>query len=154
MSDPLASLERRGFVAAVALTLAAGAAVAHSTRAGQVQVGHAWALPSAAGATETQGFVPLLAQGGEDRLVQVATRRAERVEIRRTDDRGRTTPLATLRLQANQPIPMRPGRLHLAFVGIDRPFVAGERVPVRLAFEKGGAVDFEFWVESAPYASP
>jgi copper(I)-binding protein len=131
----------------------AGTAQAHSTRVGAVHIGHAWVLPSAAGATSTQGFVPLLAQGTDDRLLSVTSSRARRIEIRRSDERGNTTPLDTLRLQANAPIGMRPGRLHLAFLDIDAPFVTGERVVARFVFEKAGSVDFEFWVESAPYTT-
>lgn len=143
----------RRSVLAIAAGLFASAASAHSTSVGGVQVGHAWALPSAANATSTAGFVPLHARGTEDRLMSVTTPRAARVEIRRMGTRGEGVVLETLRLEANRPIGMRPGALHLAFIDIDRPWVAGERVPVRLTFRDAGAVDFEFWVETAPYAS-
>jgi copper(I)-binding protein len=145
--------DRIGIIIAVALTIAAGAAMAHSTRVGAVQIGHAWVLPSPEGLRETAGFVPLLSQGREDRLVRVTSPRAENVEIRRTDDRGRGVDLGSLRLQAGAPIAMRPGRLHLAFLGIDRPWTSGERIPIRLEFEHAGVVDFEAWVEPAPYAT-
>jgi len=138
---------------ALPLVLFAPSLRAHSTRLGAIQIGHAWALPSPPNLTEAMGFVPLLAQGVEDRLVAVSSRRAERMEIRRSDDRGRGVAIDGLRLEANRPIPMRPGGLHLAFLGIDRPFVAGERVPVRLTFRDAGGIDFDFWVETAPYAS-
>lgn len=149
----IVQMTRRGVLAAALLAGVGHTAQAHSTRVGNVQVGHAWVLPSAAGATVTQGFVPLLAQGGDDRLLSVDSPRARRVEVRRSDERGNTTTLDTLRLQANAPIGMRPGRLHLAFLDIDAPFVTGERIVARFVFEKAGSVDFEFWVESAPYAT-
>lgn len=147
-------IDRVGLLVALALTVAAGAALAHSTRVGSVDVGHAWALPSPEGLTETAGFVPLLARGRDDRLVRVATPRAQSVEIRRTDPRGRGVALdGGLRLQANTPIGMRPGALHLAFLGLDAPWRAGDRIPVRFEFAEAGSVDFEIWVETAPYAA-
>jgi hypothetical protein len=139
---------RRLLLAAPALLLS-GPALAHSTRVGAVMVGHAWMLP---GAGETQAFVPLGVDRGEDALVGVTMAVARAVEIRRMVA-GRAERLDRLPFAARAPVGMRPGATHLAVLGLARPLTSGERVPARLTFQRAGAVDFEFWVESAPYAT-
>lgn len=142
------TLARRFLLATPALLMAPGVR-AHSTRLGAVQVGHAWMLP---GVNDTQGFVPLGIDRGEDALVAVSIDIARAVEIRRVVE-GRTERLERLPFAERGPVGMRPGAIHLAILGLARPVVSGERIPARFTFARAGAVAFEFWVESAPYAT-
>ena len=41
---------------------------------------------------------------------------------------------------------LKPGGAHLMFMDLKRPFKEGEKVPVKLKFEKAGEVDAEFLV--------
>ena len=47
---------------------------------------------------------------------------------------------------ANGSFELKPGGAHLMFVDIKRPFREGEKVPVRLKFEKAGEIAAEFHV--------
>ena len=41
---------------------------------------------------------------------------------------------------------LKPGGAHLMFMSIKRPFKEGEKLPVKLKFEKAGEVNAEFQV--------
>ena len=59
-------------------------------------------------------------------------------------------------LPANGAFELKPGGAHLMFVDIKRAFKEGEKLPVKLKFEKAGEVSAEFHVgrlgEGAPPA--
>jgi len=65
-----------------------------------------------------------------------------------------------MRATADVPVPARgrvelaPGGLHLMLVDPAPPLKAGERVPLRLAFERAGSVDVQVAVEPLQGAAP
>ena len=49
---------------------------------------------------------------------------------------------------------LKPGGAHLMFMDLKRPFKEGEKIPVKLKFEKAGEVSAEFQVGSLGQSAP
>jgi copper(I)-binding protein len=136
---------RRAVLAAASALLVtpAAAARAHSYRAGRVLIGHPWALPS--DGPDGDAFLSLLNTGTEeDRLVGARSPAAREVEH---VGPGGGLPLA---LPPGRPVPMRPGGPRLRLVGLVRPLVLGDAVPLTLVFARAGEAAAELLVETAP----
>jgi copper(I)-binding protein len=140
-------IDRRRFV--VISTLAfIGQARAHSYKAGQILIGHAWALPSQTG--EGQVFFPLANGGTEaDELIAARSPLASAIELR-ANNRYDDPPLASIRIEPGKPVPMRPTARHLRLIGLARPLVQGDRFPLILDFLSAGEVEIEVMVEPSP----
>jgi periplasmic copper chaperone A len=104
------------------LALFPGLAQAHSFKAGDIAIGHAWAMPSQQ--TEAQVFFPLLNSGSK----------AE----------------TSFELLQGKPFPMRPTASHLRLIGLRKPLVAGDKFSLILNFEFAGEVEIEAHIEEKP----
>ena len=143
----MARLTRRAILAAPAV-LAAERAFAHSYRAGDLMIGHAWCLPSEG--PSSQAFMPLAVTGARgDSLTGAVTSVAARVLLHPVAG-GPAAP--RWEIEPRRPIGMRQDGPHLLLDGLRRPLRAGERVPLTLTFARNGAKEVELWVETAPYA--
>lgn len=129
---------------AVLLLLAAGSAF------GQVQVEKPWARATAPGAQVAGAYMVLRNQAAApDRLVGASSPAAARVELHvhiREGDIMKMRQVPAYEVPANGTFELKPGGAHLMFMDIRRPFKEGEKVPVKLKFEKAGEVDAEFHV--------
>lgn len=89
--------------------------------------------------------------GGEDRLLAVECSCAASVELHRVVRDGdkvsmtNTFPLA-LPAQARTEVKPPGVPLHFMLIGTNRAFSAGQRVPMRLRFERAGVIDVVFTV--------
>lgn len=138
----------RRLILALPAALAAGQALAHSYRHGQIMIGHAWCLPSE-GPT-TKAFMPLaVTQGRADALVAASTPVAEAVLFHPRAD-GPSAP--RWEIVPRRPVGMRADGPHLLLTGLKRPLRSGERFPLTLSFEQEGAKEVEIWVERSPYS--
>lgn len=92
------------------------------------------------------GFVTL-ANGGtaDDRLVSVSTPGADHVEMHEMtmeNDVMKMRKLADgIPVAAGSTVELKPGGLHLMFMGVAKPFREGDKVKVTFTFEKAGAVE-------------
>ncbi len=90
-------------------------------------------------------------RGADDQLLGIECDCAASVELHtvvRDGDNVSMTNTFPLALPANARIEVKPPGIPLHFMLIDtkRPFVAGERVPMRLRFERAGTVEAVFTV--------
>ena len=139
---------RRALIATAALIALAGPALAHSFAAGQVKIGHPWALP-ATGA-EGSAFVSLLNSGKDaDRLTGASTPVAAKVVIHDLAQ-GKPTPVDGIDVLPKKPVAMRPTARELRLEGLTRPLKLGDKFPLTLTFAKGGSVTVEVFVEEGP----
>jgi copper(I)-binding protein len=53
-------------------------------------------------------------------------------------------------LPAGQRVELKPGGLHVMFIGLKQPLAVGAKVPVTLKFEKAGELKIEMTVTSRP----
>ena len=139
-------MNRRHLVAA--LLIIPGVARAHSTRHGNIAIGHAWALPSQQ--ADGQVFFPLANQGNEhDELVAARSSICSMIELRQ-NNRYDNPPLASLAVEPKKPVPMRPTAKHLRLIGLKQPLKSADRFTIILDFLNAGEVEIEVFVEERP----
>ncbi len=97
-----------------------------------------------------------------DRLVSASSPASAKVELHvHINDGGvmKMREVPGYDVPAKGAFELKPGGAHLMFMDIKRPFKEGEKVPVKLRFEKAGELSTEFHVgrlgeSSPPAASP
>jgi len=116
----------------------------------QVTVEKPWARATAPGATVGGGYLTIRnGQASIDRLVGASSPAAARVELHvhlREGEVMKMRQVLALEVPAGGVLELKPGAAHLMFVAIGKPFKEGERIPVKLKFEKAGEVNAEFHV--------
>jgi hypothetical protein len=131
-------------ILAFALLLVATAADA------QVEIDQAWARATAPGAPVAGGYMTIRNKGGApDRLVGASSAAAARVELHVHIKEGEVMKMrqvSAYEVPAKGSFELKPGGAHLMFVQIARPFKEGDKIPVKLKFEKAGEVSVEFAV--------
>lgn len=114
-----------------------------------------YARASAPGQMVGGGFMTIVHQGSsEDRLVSATTPIAREVQIHTMNMDGgvmRMRPVeGGLAIPAGGRVVLQPGGLHLMFMDISAPLVAGTTFPVTLRFAKAGDIKVDFNVEARP----
>ena len=135
-----------------ALLYAAIAASAHEFKVGNVSIGHPYARPTAPAQPTGGGYLTLTSKGSADRLVSASATFAEAVQLhsmRMQGDVMQMREIDAIDLPAGKTVELKPGGLHLMFVGLKAPFAPGQKIPVKLRFEKAGEVSVEMSVDSA-----
>jgi periplasmic copper chaperone A len=128
------------------LSLAATASLA------QVKVDQAWARPTVAGQQGGGAFLTLTSAKA-DRLVGGSTPLAERFELHSMSMKGDVMEMRqidAIELPSGKRVELKPGGLHVMFIGLKQPLALGSKVPVTLMFEQAGEVKVEFDVMSRP----
>jgi copper(I)-binding protein len=136
-------------IIAAVLSLAASLAVA------QVKIEGAWARPTVKGQQGGGGFLAITSPVA-DRLVGGTTPVSARFELHTMSMQGdvmQMREIESIELPAGQKVELKPGGLHVMFIGIKQPLTVGSKVPVTLKFEKAGEVKVEFTVASRPAAA-
>ena len=126
----------------------------------QVEIEKAWARATAPGAPVAGGYMTIRNKSAApDRLVGASSAAAARVELHVHIKEGEVMKMRQVSaydVPANGAFELKPGGAHLMFLQIARPFKEGDRIPVKLKFEKAGEVSVEFAVgrlgDSAPPA--
>jgi copper(I)-binding protein len=142
---PHARAFARLFAVVLATATAVHAAPAPATKqadAGAVDVRGAWARPTPPGAEVGAAYFEIHSRSG-DRLLEVVTPAARRAEIHTMsmkDDVMQMRRVDAVPVPAGKPVALAPGGLHVMLLGLARPLVAGETVPLQLKFEKAGTV--------------
>jgi periplasmic copper chaperone A len=137
--------------ALAALTLSAISTVSMA----QVKIDNAWARPTVPGQQGGGGYMTLQSPTA-DKLLSGSTPVAERLELHTMAMQGDVMTMREVKaidLPAGQKVELKPGGLHVMFIGIKEPLKLGSKVPVTLKFEKAGEVKVEFEVMSRPAAS-
>ena len=116
----------------------------------QVQIEKPRSRATAPGASVAGGYMLIRNQGAAgDRLVAASSPVAGKVELHvQVNDNGvmKMREVTGYDVPARGSFELKPGGAHLMFIGIKRPFKEGEKLPVKLKFEKAGEVNAEFQV--------
>ena len=116
----------------------------------QLEIDKAWARATAPGAPVAGGYMTIRNKGSApDRLVGASSSAAAKVELHVHIKEGEVVKMRQVPaydIPANGSFELKPGGAHLMFVQITRPFKEGEKVPVKLRFEKAGEVSVDFAV--------
>ena len=116
----------------------------------QMQIEKPWARATAPGAKVAGGYMVIRNAGAAvDRLVSASSPAAAKVELHvHINDNGvmKMREVPGYDVPAKGTFELKPGGAHLMFMDIKRPFKEGEKLPVKLRFEKAGEVSAEFHV--------
>ena len=152
---------RRTFLASflAAGSLLAGAAFAQHAPAelGPLRIETPWTRAALEG-RQGAGFLTIRNTGAvADRLVAATSPVSGRVELHthiRDGDVMRMRPVEDIPVPANGSVTLQPGGLHLMLMGLNRPLVAGETIPVTLRFAGAGEVTIQLAVQAAGARGP
>lgn len=130
--------------------IAAAVLLAAFPAAAQVTIDKPWARATAPGAQVAGGYLLIRNAGtGGDRLVAASSPVAGRVELHvHINDNGvmRMREVAGYDVPSKGSFELKPGGAHLMFMELKRPFKEGDKLPVKLKFEKAGEIAAEFQV--------
>ena len=137
--------------AGLALSMACLAAAAHEFKLGPINIGHPYARATASGQTTGGGFLKLENGGADDKLLSASADVAKSVELHIMAMEGdvmRMRQVDGIALPAGKTVELKPGGLHIMFVGLKAPLKAGDTFPLKLKFEKAGEVEVMVKVEA------
>ena len=144
----------------LAATLAAASigAAAHDFKAGPIRIDHPYARATVPGQPNGGGFLKLSNEGPTaDRLVAATSARAGSIELhtmRMEGDVMRMRQVDAIELPAGGSVELKPGGMHLMFIGLKAPLRNGDTFPMTLRFEKAGEVVVTVNVEVPQAAEP
>jgi copper(I)-binding protein len=145
---------RRLLFLALAALLAANAVNAHEFQLGSLKIDHPWARPTLPGQAAGGAYLSVSNNGNvPDRLLGGSSPAAARVEVhemRMEGDVMRMREMAVLELPAGKMVTLAPGGLHLMLMGLKAPLKLGDKLPLKLRFEKAGEIDVMLHVENKP----
>jgi copper(I)-binding protein len=136
----------RIFCALPALLLSTTFAFAHGFQAGDLKIGHPYALPTIAQQPAGAAYLSIENTGkSADRLLSVNTPAARSASLHTMTMDGnimRMREADAIAVEPGATIAMKPGMgYHIMLTGLKAPLKVGDRFPMTLGFEKTGKVD-------------
>ena len=136
---------------AIALFVVAATATALDATGGDVRIEHAFARATPPGARTAGVYLTVRNMGkAADRLVSAASPAAASADLHSMTMDGtlmRMRPVRAIDVAAGATAVLGSGGYHVMLVGLAKPLVAGETVPLTLTFEKAGRIDVSATVE-------
>lgn len=144
----------RVFATLLAIALSATLALAHGYKLGSLEIKHPWAKATVEGAPVAGGFLTVVNTGTEpDRLVKVSADAAGMIQIHEMKVEDGVMKMGEIpggiEIAPGATVELKPGGLHVMFMGLKAPFKEGETVKAVLTFEKAGDIAVEFKIEAA-----
>ena len=135
-----------------AASLVASNGISFAQSKGDLEIEKPWARATAPGASVGGGYLVIRNNGAAgDRLVGVtspASARVEMHEMAMEKDVMRMREVKGVDVPAKKSVEFRPGGFHLMLIELKAPLRQGDKVPVKLRFEKAGEVKAELAVEA------
>jgi periplasmic copper chaperone A len=134
------------------VTLAAATALPAFAQA-QPTVQEPWARPTVEGQAGGGGFLRIVGGNANDRLVSASAGISRSVELHSMAMEGdvmRMRQVDSIDIPAGQTVELKPGGLHIMFIGLKQTLKNGSRFPLTLRFEKAGEVKVEMRVTPRP----
>jgi len=130
----------------LALGLLAPLAMHAAAQSSAVRAEQPWARATAPRQT-VGGVYVTLTSPADDRLVGASSPVAGRAEVHEMTMDGNVMKMRELsdglKLPAGQAVALTPGGLHMMLVGLQKPLVAGQVIPVQLRFEHAPPLDLQ-----------
>jgi copper(I)-binding protein len=120
-----------------------------------VKVEGAWARPTVQGQAAGGGFLKIKGGAAGDRLVAGSATVSNAVELHTMSMDGdvmRMRQVPAIDVPAGGTVELKPGGLHVMFMGLKQPLKAGDTFPLTLRFEKAGDVKVDVKVSAQPPA--
>ena len=105
------------------------------------------------------GFMKITNNGKTaDRLVSASSPNAREVQMHTMSMEGGVMKMRQLKdgivIPAGQTVELKPGSLHVMFMGIKAPFKKGSKIPATLKFKQAGSVKVQFTVQAVGSTMP
>ena len=143
----------RAIICAVALLASAtfGTATAQTRdyKAGSLDITGPWSRATPKGASVAAGYMKITNTGtSADRLVSGSSDAASTFEVHAMEMEGGVAKMRPvkggLEIKPGETVELKPGSLHVMFVGLKKPLAAGDHVNGTLVFEKAGTINVEY----------
>lgn len=129
----------------------AGYVLAQNAKVGSLQIENAYTRSTVPGQMAAGGFMKVENKGSVDLLVSASSPVAGEVQLHEMSMEGNVMKMRQVKdipVPAGGAIELKPGGMHLMFMNIKSPLVAGETIPVKLKFAKAGEVEVKFPVNA------
>ncbi len=137
------------FIAFLLILTLAGCAAAPTSSGPDIKIVNAYAraaMPTGAVYLELQNT-----GGAADTLLSAASDAAQAVELHESKMEGdmmSMQPVEKIEVPAGGTVALKPGGLHIMFIGLEKEWKAGDKINVTLNFEKSGAKTIEVEVKA------
>ena len=133
----------------LAVLACTGIVHAKDVQVGNLVIESPWSRATPGGAKLGVGYLAIVNIGDKpDQLRAISSPIAERVEIHTTNMQGGVMRMRKieggLELKPQEVTELKPGGLHLMFIGLKQPIKEGDEFPVQLVFANAGKVDLTF----------
>ena len=132
---------RRFVLSTVALCIAASVSAA-DVKVGNLSIDDVWARTGQPGQVSA-AFMDVKNKGTADKIVSAHCDFAKATELhdmKMADGKMLMMQVPAMDVPANGDLKLKPGGYHIMLIGLNRPLVAGETLPIKLKFEKAGEV--------------
>jgi hypothetical protein len=152
MSNRQSAFRPHAFAFVILATICGGPASAQQVKVGDLVLDHAWTRATPGGAKVGGGYLTIENKGATpDKLTGGSSAIAGKVEVHEMAmDNGvmKMRPLKEgLAIPPGKSVTLAPGGYHLMLMDLKAPLKSGDKVPVRLTFEKAGEVNVTFDVQ-------
>lgn len=132
----------RRFAIATAAFCAAAAVYAGDAKVGNIKIDDAWARTGQSGQVSA-AYMEIKNKGAADKIVSAncdCAKATELHDVKMVDGTMKMVQVDAIDLPANSEVKLKPGSFHIMLIGLNRPLVAGEKLPIKVKFEKAGEV--------------
>ena len=120
----------------------ATAVYAGDARIGNIKIDDAWARTGQAGQVSA-AYMEIENKGAADKLLAAHCDCAKATELHimsMTDGTMKMAKVPAMEVPANGELKLKPGGYHIMLIGLTRPLVTDEKLPLKLTFEKAGEI--------------
>ena len=132
----------RRFALATTAFLAATAVYADAAKIGSISIDDVWARTGQPGQVSA-AYMDVKNKGAADKIVSAncdCAKATELHDVKMVDGAMKMVPVTGMDVPANGELKLKPGAYHIMLIGLNRPLVAGETLPIKIKFEKAGEV--------------
>lgn len=135
----------RRFAIATAAFCAAASVYAADAKVGNLSIDDVWARSGQPGQVSA-AFMEIKNKGAADKIVSAHCDCAKATELHTmtmADGKMIMAQVPTMEVPANGELKLKPGGYHIMLIGLNRPLVSGETLPIKVKFEKAGDVTLQ-----------
>ncbi len=141
------------FVLAGVLGFVLASAQARDYKVGSIDIAEPWSRATPKGASVAAGYMKITNAGtAADRLISGSSEIAPTFEVHEMSMQNGVAKMRPvkggLEIKPGETVELKPGSLHVMFVGLKKPLMAGDHVKATLVFEKAGKIDLEYDVRA------
>ncbi|WP_019223131.1 copper chaperone PCu(A)C [Bartonella rattaustraliani] len=134
-------------------------AAAQQYKVGNIEILHPWTRATPKGVKVSSGYLYIINHSNTpDRLVSVSAKGIKTAEIHAMTVVNNIMKMEHMQhgieIPGNGEVTLKPGSNHIMFMGLSKPFKAGDKITAKLTFEKAGTIDVDFSVNAMVEKSP